>query len=140
MEEDARAAAAYSATYVDTPQLQHEVGLLHQPVSKSLIYKQCFPDQLSTSSDGILFRADAEKLPPYTRPYIDNLLPNALLSWAVFKENREIRFVPRVSCGKTVTENAEVFSTVSPLAYQIRFIQRLVRQEALQKVLESPLS
>ena len=140
LEEDARAAAAYSATYMDTPQLQHEVGLLHQPVSKSLIYKQCFPDQLSTSSDGILFRADAEKLPPYTRPYIDNLLPNALLSWAVFKENREIRFVPRVSCGKAMTENAEVFSTVSPLAYQIRFIQRLVRQEALQKVLESPLS
>lgn len=134
LEDDPSVVASYSGTYVNTPQLQHGVGFLYQPVSSKEIYLQHFPDQISTPSEMILFRANTEKLPLYTRPYIDNLLPNALLSWNVFKTKQTISFLPRISCGQDIADTVAIFPTISPHSYQVRFIHELLPRVAEYQV------
>ena len=124
LEENEAPVAAYSASSVKTAPWTRKIRQLYQPFSTKAFYSGlCVP------SDLFLMRAAIEHLPLCTQAYIDNCLPQALLTYSLFKGHKTFKFVPKISCEVNAGQNDPLFDGVSPTFNQLNFIKGLVQPE-----------
>lgn len=124
LEDNQEVIAAYSAICLNTENTKNSVGGLYETNTELRIFKLCMNEDIYAPFDIFLMKSEIANMPESTHRYIDNLLPNALLCMAIYKNKQELKYLPKISCRQTA-KNIE-FPNVSDNYYQTNFIKGLI--------------